>query len=98
MTPFDWHNSYSDVFMAREAPVISGCASPTPPQNIFIPPPVPVDSTIGEGAPVLLENCSATACVYGNTVDDPTIRISSRAMAAVADTAVTARADVASLR
>jgi hypothetical protein len=33
--------------MAREAPVMSGCDGPTPPQKICMPPPVPVDSTTG---------------------------------------------------
>ncbi len=51
-----------------------------PPQKIFMPPPVPVDSTMGDAEPVRFTKFSATAWVYGNTVDDPTMRISSRAM------------------
>jgi len=70
--------------MAREAPVKSGNDSPIPLQKSFIPPPVPVDSTIGEGDPVKLENSSATAWVYGNTVDDPTMLIWSRAETEIA--------------
>ena len=78
---------------------MSGCPAPMPPQKICMPPPVPVDSTIGEGAPVTLENCSATAWVYGNTVDEPTMRIWSRlcAVAAPAPRARSATAETASL-
>ena len=61
--------------MAREAPVMSGLASPTPWQKIFMPPPVPVDSTTGDFLPDFLEKSSATAWVYGNTVDEPTTLI-----------------------
>ena len=63
VTPLSWQSSYSDAFMAREAPVMSGVCSPTPSQKICMPPPVPVDSTMGEGNSVLLANCSATAWV-----------------------------------
>ena len=62
-TPFAWQVSYSDCFIAREAPVMSGCSVPTPPQKICMPPPVPVDSTTGALRPVRPENCSATAWV-----------------------------------
>jgi len=84
--------------MAREAPVRSGWPSPTPPQKIFMPPPVPVDSTTGAGLPVVFENSSATAWVNGNTVDEPTILIWSRASAvpaiAAMATAVAAVSDI----
>ena len=43
VTPFLVQSSNSDFFMAREAPVMSGLASPTPWQKIFMPPPVPVE-------------------------------------------------------
>ena len=43
LTPFFWQVSNSPFFMRREALVASGCASPTPVQNSFMPPPVPVE-------------------------------------------------------
>jgi hypothetical protein len=55
--------------------------APRPSQKIFKPPPVPVDSTTGVLKPAALPNCSATAVEKGNTVDDPTMRIWSRAAA-----------------
>ncbi len=69
-----------------------------PPQKIWKPPPVPVDSTIGADAPVWLANSSATAWVYGNTVEEPTMRIWSRAAAAVAEMAAIAATDAVSFR
>ena len=65
LTPFFWQSSNSDFFMRREALVTSGCCTPTPAQNSFMPPPVPVDSTTGVLPPALLPNCSATAVVKG---------------------------------
>ncbi len=53
-----------------------------PAQNSFMPPPVPVDSTTGVFVPEDLPNCSATAVVKGYTVEEPTMRIWSRAWAA----------------
>jgi len=38
-----------------------------------MPPPVPVDSTTGDFLPDFFEKSSATAWVYGNTVDEPTM-------------------------
>ena len=53
-----------------------------PAQKSFMPAPVPVDSTIGDlKFGCLFTNCSATEVVNGNTVDDPTTRIWSRALA-----------------
>ena len=47
LTPFFWQSSNSLFFMRREALVTSGWPAPTPAQNSFMPPPVPVDSTTG---------------------------------------------------
>jgi hypothetical protein len=63
LTPFLLQSSHSDFFMAREAPVRSGNFSPMPWQKIFMPPPVPVDSTTGACLPVFFANSSATAWV-----------------------------------
>ena len=52
---------------------MSGVFVPIPLQNSFIPPPDPVDSTIGVKAVVLEPNCSATEVENGKTVEDPTI-------------------------
>ena len=73
---------------------MSGVASPTPAQNSFMPPPVPVLSTTGVFKPDFWPNCSATAVVNGKTVDEPTMRIWSRACAcaATATSAVAAAA------
>ena len=62
-TPLAAQASNSDSRIAREAPVMSGCPVPTPPQKICMPPPVPVDSTTGAALPVAALNCSATAWV-----------------------------------
>ena len=43
VTPAALQVSSSVSFMAREALVKSGVFSPTPPQNSFMPPPVPVE-------------------------------------------------------
>src|SRR3546814_1777379 len=63
-----------------------------------MPPPVPVDSTTGAEKLDLLANSSDTAWVYGKTVDEPTMRIWSRA-SAMAGAAMTrpVRAATASL-
>jgi hypothetical protein len=60
--------------MAREAPVISACDGPMPPQKIYMPPPVPVDSTTGARLPDFFAYSSAAAWVNGNTVEEPTTR------------------------
>ena len=60
---------------------MSGVSSPTPAQNSFMPPPVPVLSTTGVFSPVFWPNCSATAVENGKTVEEPTMRIWSRACA-----------------
>ena len=60
---------------------MSGVSSPTPAQNSLMPPPVPVLSTTGVFMPDSWPNCSATAVVNGNTVEEPTMRIWSRAWA-----------------
>ena len=52
VTPLAAQSSYSDAFIAREAPVMSGKSAPIPSQKIFMPPPVPVDSTTGEAKPL----------------------------------------------
>ena len=52
--------------MRREALAASGNCAPRPAHISLIPPPVPVDSTIGAGNSVHLRlNCSATAVVKG---------------------------------
>src|SRR3546814_18690828 len=66
VTPFCWHFSNSDAFIAREAPVMSGCCSPTQPQNSCMPPPVPVDSTTGAGNSPARPKFSATAVDIGS--------------------------------
>ena len=48
VTPLAWQSANSLAFMRREACVMSGVSAPRPAQNSFIPPPVPVDSMIGE--------------------------------------------------
>jgi hypothetical protein len=49
LTPFARQDSTSLGLMRRDALVMSGKFWPTPLQNNFMPAPVPVDSTIGEG-------------------------------------------------
>ena len=59
--------------MAREALVKSGVFSPTPAQNSFMPPPVPVDSTTGVLNLPPWPSFSATAVVngkHGRRTDD----------------------------
>ena len=46
---------------------------PTPLQNNFMPPPEPVDSTIGVLEEFLLPNSSATMVEKGKTVEEPTM-------------------------
>ena len=48
LTPLRLHCSISVALIRREALATSGCCGPTPPQNRLMPPPVPVDSTIGD--------------------------------------------------
>jgi len=67
---------------------MSGVPSPTPVQNNFIPPPEPVASTTGVLKDVFWPNCSATDVENGNTVDEPTIWIWSRACAVPIATAL----------
>jgi hypothetical protein len=54
-----------------------------PPQNIFIPPPVPVLSITGVLKPEPCPNLSATIVANGYTVELPTIEICSLACAIV---------------
>ena len=65
LTPFFAQSSNSDALIRREALVMSGCWSPTPAQNNFMPAPVPVDSTIALIPGWVRWNCSATAVVNG---------------------------------
>jgi len=58
--------------MALDAFVTEGEFGPIPAQNNFIPPPVPVDSTIGVANLPSLPNLSATTVVKGYTVEEPT--------------------------
>ena len=51
--------------MARELLAMSGCWTPTPPQNSLMPPPEPVDSTFGVLKRLVLPNCSATTVEKG---------------------------------
>src|SRR5512134_3554457 len=92
VTPALLQASISLSLILRDAPVISGVPSPTPLQNSFMPPPVPVDSTTGVLNLPALPKLSATAVVKGNTVDEPTIWIWSRASATPAVSASPARA------
>ena len=86
-TPFLIQASNSLFLIRRDAFATSGVSIPAPEQNNLIPPPVPVDSTLGAGLPVFFANCSATAVEKGYTVEEPTISILSRAWAAVAEKA-----------
>ena len=86
-TPFSAHVATSFALMRREALAMSGWPSPIPVQNSLSPPPEPVASTIGVLNDVVLPNRSATAVENGNTVEDPTMRIRSRASAAPATAA-----------
>ena len=92
VTPAFLQVSTSLSLILRDAPVMSGVPSPTPLQNSFMPPPVPVNSTTGVLNLPALPKLSATAVVNGNTVDEPTIWIWSRASAAPAVIASPARA------
>ena len=78
VTPLAAHWSTSDFLMRRDALTTSGWAGPTPAQNSFNPPPVPVDSTTGVLNLPVLPKASATAVVKGKTVEEPTARIWSR--------------------
>src|SRR3546814_2957319 len=71
----DWS---SDVCSSDLALVMSGWPVPTPAQNSFMPPPVPVLSTTGALKLLVFANCSATAVEKGKTVEEPTMRIWSR--------------------
>src|SRR5210317_2086164 len=64
-TPFFSHNLASLSLMALDALVTEGEFGPIPAQNNFIPPPVPVDSTIGVPCLLSLPNLSATTVVKG---------------------------------
>ncbi len=80
VTPFFAQVSNSLAFILLLALVISADLSSLLPQNIFIPPPVPVDSTIGVAIPfTVAPNSSAIAEENGYTVLDPTILILSSA-------------------
>ena len=60
---------------------MSGKSTPTPEQNSFMPPPVPVDSTLGVLNLPERPKFSATAVENGKTVEDPTMEMASRARA-----------------
>ena len=81
LTPLAAQVSISLSLIARDALVMSGCSTPTPAQNSFRPPPEPVLSTTGAGKPLVWPKVSATAVENGKTVDEPTMRIWSRASA-----------------
>ena len=72
---------------------MSGALPPLP-QRSFIPPPVPVDSTLGASPPPARANNSAAAAENGYTVDEPTMLMS----AAVAGIVATSQAAVKCLR
>src|SRR6056300_1287354 len=74
-TPLFSHNFTSLSLMALDAFVTEGEFGPIPAQNNFIPPPVPVDSTIGVACLPFLPNLSATTVVKGYTVEEPTTLI-----------------------
>ena len=97
-TPFLAQSSTSDFLIRRDALVMSGCWTPTPEQNSFRPPPEPVLSTTGVLKPLVLPKVSATVVENGKTVDDPTMRIWSRASAAAATAITPARASGIALR
>src|SRR3546814_5632813 len=63
---------------------MSGWPVPTPAQDSFMPPPVPVLSTTGALKLLVFANCSATAVEKGKTVEEPTMRIWSRVDACTA--------------
>jgi hypothetical protein len=65
VTPFCLQVASSLDFILLLAFVMSGVPAPTPAQNIFIPPPVPVDSTTGVGTPPVAPRASATADANG---------------------------------
>ena len=67
--------------MAREALAMSGKSTPVPEQNSLMPPPVPVDSTLGVLNLPPRPKFSATAVEKGKTVEEPTMLMVSRAMA-----------------
>src|SRR5262245_1096128 len=75
VTPAALQVASSASLMGRDAFAKSGVPSPTPAQNSFMPPPVPVDSTTGVLNLPAWPSFSATAVVKGNTVDEPTICI-----------------------
>jgi hypothetical protein len=64
-TPCEAQSAISEGLMAREAPVMSGWAGPTPAQKRRKPPPVPVLYTTGVLKPPVRPNCSATLAVNG---------------------------------
>ena len=64
-TPAATQDSYSLFLIWREAFSMSGKFAPTPPQNSFMPAPVPVDSTTTLTLGLSRWNCSATAVVNG---------------------------------
>ena len=65
LTPAAAQASYSLFLICREAFSMSGKFAPTPPQNSFMPAPVPVDSTTTLTFGLSRWNCSATAVVKG---------------------------------
>jgi hypothetical protein len=82
VTPAAAQASSSVSLIRREALAMSGVLSPTPSQKSLMPPPVPVASTTGARKSVFCAKRSATAVAKGKTVEEPAIRIWSRAAAA----------------
>src|SRR5512147_3224111 len=97
VTPFFAQVSTSDFLIAREALLMSDVSTPTPSQNSLKPPPVPVLSMTGVLKLVVLPNSSATRVENGYTVEEPTMRIWSRACAVPATSTVARTAMVSAL-
>jgi hypothetical protein len=89
VTLLAWQRSHSEPFMRREELAMSGKFCPTPSQNSLMPEPEPLASTIGVGKLELAPNCSATVVENGNTVEDPTMRISRATAGAATASAAT---------
>ena len=64
-TPFWAQVSISLSLILRDAPAMSGVASPTPSQNSLRPPPVPVASTTGDFSAPCLASASVTVVENG---------------------------------
>ena len=64
---------------------MSGVEGPTPPQNAWMPPPVPSDSTRGAEPPEVRAKFSATRVAKGKTVEEPAAQMPARAVWLPAD-------------